>query len=48
MDGGYTMKYLRKNSDGYFLEPANKTMSPMYPEGELSIVATVRGVVRKY
>ncbi len=49
IDGGYTMKYLRRDkSKQYFLEPANKTMSPIYPEGELSIVAVVRGVVRKY
>ena len=48
MDGGYTMKYLRKGDRGYYLQPANKTMKPMYPEGELQIVAIVKGVVRKY
>lgn len=49
IDGGYTMKYLRRDkSKQYFLEPANKTMTPIYPEGALSIIAVVRGVVRKY
>jgi SOS-response transcriptional repressor LexA len=49
MDGGYTMKYLRRDKSGkYYLQPANKSLSDMYPEGDLSIVATVRGVVRKY
>lgn len=48
LDGGYTMKYLRKNSKGYYLEPANKTMYNIYPEEDLKVVAVVKSVVRKY
>lgn len=48
IDGGYTMKYLRQNKDGYYLEPANKTMNNIYPTDDLKVIAVVRSVVRKY
>lgn len=48
VDGGWTMKYLRKKGDQVYLEPANKKYSPIYPEQELEIAAVVKGVVRKY
>lgn len=48
VDGGWTMKYLRMKRGKPYLEPANKAFKPIYPEGELSIAAVVRGVVRKY
>ena len=48
IDGGWTMKYLRKNGDKIWLEPANKNYKPIYPEQELRIAAVVKGVVRKY
>ena len=48
IDGGWTMKYLRKTGDKIWLEPANKKYKPIYPENELRIAAVVRGVVRKY
>lgn len=50
IDGEYTMKYLRRMRDGYYLEPANKSLKPIYPrDGEtLSIEAVVTAVVRKY
>lgn len=48
IEGEYTMKYLRKNGETFFLEPANTAYKPIYPKGTLSIEAVVTGVVRKY
>jgi len=48
IDGEFTMKYLRSIGGKLWLEPANKKYKPIYPEYELSIVAIVRGVMRKY
>ena len=48
IDGGFTMKYLRKNKDGFYLEPANESMGPIYPNESLHVVGIVVGVVRKY
>ncbi len=48
VDGGWTMKYFRKDGDKVYLEPANKKFKNIYPEHELNIAAVVKGVVRKY
>lgn len=50
IDDEYTMKYLRKNQRGYYLEPANAKYQPIYPkDGEtLAVEAVVTAVVRKY
>jgi repressor LexA len=48
VDGGFTMKYLRKKGNQIYLEPANKNYKPIYPEHDLKITAIVRGVIRKY
>ncbi|MES2014490.1 MAG: transcriptional repressor LexA [Patescibacteria group bacterium] len=48
VDSGWTMKYFRMKKGKPYLEPANKAYKPIYPEGELTIAAVVRGVVRKY
>jgi SOS regulatory protein LexA len=48
VDGGWTMKYLRKKSGRVYLEPANKNYKPIYPTADLKIAAIVKGVVRKY
>ena len=48
IDGEYTMKYLRKSGDTYYLEAANAAYKPIYPKGPLTIEAVVTGVVRKY
>jgi repressor LexA len=48
VDGEYTMKYLRKNNDGHYLEPANKKYQPIYPTESFQVEAVVTGVVRKY
>jgi repressor LexA len=48
VDGGWTMKYLRKKNGKAYLEPANQKYDPIYPEYSLNIAAVVRGVIRKY
>jgi len=48
VDGEFTMKYLRKEGSRMYLEPANKKFKNIYPKEELTIVAVVRSVVRKY
>ncbi len=48
VDGEYTMKYLRKQGDHYFLEPANKKYKPIYPSESFRVEAVVTAVVRKY
>ncbi len=48
VDGEWTMKYLRKDRQGYYLEAANRAYKPIRPNQDLSINAVVRVVVRKY
>lgn len=48
VDGEYTMKYLRKSGERYYLEAANERYKPIYPKDALSIEATVTAVIRKY
>jgi repressor LexA len=48
IDGEYTMKYLRKKGETFYLEPANEKFKPIYPKEALSIEAGVTAVVRKY
>ena len=48
VDGEWTMKYLRKRGNTYYLEPANKAYKPIVPSNGLSVAAVVKGVVRKY
>jgi SOS regulatory protein LexA len=49
MDGEWTLKTLRKDRQGMYLEPANPDFPPiMRPQRSLKISAIVRGVVRKY
>lgn len=48
IDNEYTMKYLRKKGDKYYLEPANSKYQPIYPREEFRIEAVVTAVVRKY
>lgn len=48
VDGGWTMKYLRKRGGEVWLEPANATMKPIRPKEGLTIAAVVRAVIRKY
>ncbi|MFA6341179.1 MAG: LexA family transcriptional regulator, partial [Candidatus Paceibacterota bacterium] len=48
VDGGWTMKFLKKKSGKTWLEPANKNYKPIYPKEELQVAAVVKGVIRKY
>ena len=48
IDNEYTMKYLRKKNEKYFLEPANAKYKPIYPGESFRIEAIVTAVVRKY
>ncbi|HEU0085664.1 MAG TPA: LexA family transcriptional regulator [Candidatus Paceibacterota bacterium] len=48
VDGEFTMKYLRKTNGKTWLEPANKSYKPIYPEHSLNITAVVKAVIRKY
>ena len=48
VDGGWTMKFLRKSAGKTWLEPANKNYKPIHPKHELQIAAVVKGVIRKY
>lgn len=48
VDGEWTMKYLRRNSKGLYLEPANRAYKPIYPKEDLKVVAVIKGVIRKY
>jgi repressor LexA len=48
VENEFTMKYLRKKGDRYYLEPANKNYKPIYPTGEFRVEAVVIAVIRKY
>lgn len=48
IDGEFTMKYFRKDSNKVWLEPANKKYQPIYPEHSLNINAVLKAVIRKY
>jgi SOS regulatory protein LexA len=48
VDGEFTMKYLRKEGNKVWLEPANKDYSPIYPENSLNVIAVLKAVIRKY
>lgn len=48
VDGDYTLKYLRRDKDGLYLEPANDKYKPIHPKEELQVIAVLRAVVRKY
>jgi len=48
IDGQWTLKYLRENKEGRYLEAANEDYADMYPKEQLTIHAKVIGVVRRY
>ncbi|MBU6323403.1 MAG: translesion error-prone DNA polymerase V autoproteolytic subunit [Patescibacteria group bacterium] len=47
VDGEYTMKYLRKEGNRFYLEPANAKYKNIYPRN-LRVEAVVTAVIRKY
>ncbi len=48
VDGQWTLKYFRTRGARVWLEAANAAYQPIAPQQELTIVAVVRAVVRKY
>ena len=48
VDGEWTMKYFRQQGHQVWLESANAAYPPIKPEQELTVVAVVRSVIRKY
>lgn len=48
IDGGYTVKYLRRKGNKYYLRAANPKYKDIYPESEFKIVGVVTGSVRKF
>ncbi|MBV9159438.1 MAG: repressor LexA [Candidatus Kaiserbacteria bacterium] len=48
VDNEFTMKYLRKKGERYYLEPANPNYKPIYPTDNFRVEAVVTAVVRKY
>lgn len=48
VDGAWTMKYLRRDATGMYLEAANPDYPDIHPEEDLRVAAVVKAVVRKY
>jgi repressor LexA len=48
VDGGWTLKYFRKDKEGIYLEPANKNFKNIRPKENLEIKAVVISVIRKF
>lgn len=48
VDGEFTMKYLRKDANGYYLEAANENYDDIRPDADMKVVAVVKAVIRKY
>lgn len=48
VDGEWTMKFFRQQGQKVWLEAANVHYPPIQPQRELTIIAVVRAVVRKY
>ena len=47
VDGEFTIKYLQKDKDGYFLQPANPSFPNIRPRGELQMFGVMVGMFRK-
>lgn len=48
IDGGYTVKYLRRKGNKNYLKAANPKYKDIYPESEFKIVGVVTGSIRKF
>jgi len=48
VDGDFTIKYLRQDKQGYFLEPANTAFPIIRPDSDLKMYGVVVGQFRKY
>jgi repressor LexA len=47
VDGEFTIKYLQKDKDGYYLQPANANFPDIRPRGELQMFGLMVGMFRK-
>jgi len=47
VDGDFTVKYLHRDKEGYYLQPANPDFSILRPQGSLEIFGIVVGQFRK-
>jgi len=47
VDGEFTIKYLQRDKQGYYLQPANPDYSNIRPQGALEIYGVVVGQFRK-
>lgn len=48
VDEEVTVKYLRQDDQGWFLEPANPSYPVLRPQGSLEVLGVVTGMFRKY
>jgi len=48
IDGGYTVKYLRRKNGKFYLKAANPKYKDLYPELEFKIIGVVSGSVRRF
>lgn len=48
VDGGWTIKYFRKQGSRVFFEPANAMFKTIIPKYDYHVAAIVKGIVRKY
>lgn len=48
VDNEYTVKYLAKDKDGFYLKPGNPQNSDIRPQEQLELFGVVTGIIRKY
>jgi len=48
IDNEFTLKYLDRDKNGYFLRPANRAFAPIRAQGKLEIFGVMVGLIRKY
>lgn len=48
IDGGYTVKYLRRKNGKYYLKAANPKYEDIHPEQDFKVVGVVTGSVRRF
>ncbi len=48
VDNEFTLKYLERDKNGFFLRPANPAYPVIRPQGHLELFGVVAGLIRKY
>lgn len=48
VDGEWTMKYLKMENGQIYLQAANDSFNPIYPDSDMKVAAIVKAVIRKY